>query len=348
MKRSLTILFFVFAIIANNSKTFAQNNDDLQIMAAVDISAHSIDADDNYTKFELFYDKGREYFDEEDYLNALPYFLEAYSYNPIFTSSLALTCHHLNLYNRAIMYLKDALYDNPNLQNKGNLAAFYSEIGENSLALEYLDEVLQCNPQYMYALNNKAAIFMEQGNLDQALELLNEASLLELESESSFAVVFCNIGEVYQLKEASDSAVYYFDKALEIDPDLSQATILKIKELVKRGKSECEYKQLCISLIESESSIIKKNKVSYKSYFNRASAYKYLGNEVQMTEDLNEALTILDQLISLYPKSNTFLKMRAEMYAMLGNEQQAAADFEQLLKINPGNLTALKYLNKIK
>lgn len=299
------------------------------------------------------YDKAIDYYQDQEYLKAL-YNLQSIeeqnSYNKNISFYLGLSCVELNWYASALNYFFNAadLYAD-NLSNNyvitiANVGAMYALIGQDDLALRYINESLGMKPDYATSLNNLASVLMEQGKFDEAISVVLEG--LETANSKNKSYLYSNLGDLYIWKEQPDSAYFYYDKAIEIDPNFINALIAKAIELNKSGKKKSEYQSLCNDIIKNETAYLTKNPEGYRNLSNRAQAYQLLNNRKAMKADIDRAMPIVNKLIALHPEGYQLVKMRANLYDMLGDTQKAIADYKTVLQLNPTNPTALNYLKQ--
>ena len=327
-KSRIVLLVFSLMMLLSTLKAFSQTTND---------STPPLD-------FDQLYEKGREYFQKGEYNTSLNYLQQAAIINlndDVLATYLGITCKELNLYGSAIAYFQNALTIEDSKSYLGNLGGIYGELGQYDLSLEYLNEALSIDPYYSYGLNNKGSLLMQLGQYDEALATLTKAMN---NVESPLAQSYSNIGEIYQEMGQSESSMLFFDKAIAADSTLSEAMILKAKELRKLGRPLSEYKSLCDKVIKTESNTLSKNPQAFKSLFFRASAYQYLSENDLMIDDLNRALLILDNLTPLYPEASRLFVRKAEIYNMLGNVEDAIENYRLALDLEPEIISANQYL----
>lgn len=99
------------------------------------------------------------------------------------------------------------------------LGVMYDQVGD-STAIDYYNSALDIYPNSLEAWYNKAMFYQNRGRLQEAHDCYQTIH----EIDSTWADAYYNQGYIYLLiDENLDSAVYYFDKAVNFDPTFYQA-----------------------------------------------------------------------------------------------------------------------------
>ncbi|MCS7279374.1 MAG: tetratricopeptide repeat protein [Thermodesulfobacteriaceae bacterium] len=101
-------------------------------------------------------------------------------------------------------------------------------------ALEVFNQVLSLNPDYVKALEARAVIYLQKGEVDLAEEDLRCA--LKLEPEN--ARIYYRLGQVYYRKKDLDQALELFNKAVELDPTYTASYMAISQVLRDKGLEE--------------------------------------------------------------------------------------------------------------
>jgi tetratricopeptide (TPR) repeat protein len=119
----------------------------------------------------------------------------------------------------AIHVLKKAVHLNSNPELLSNLALAYQESGVIEKAMDLYGEALVMESQYINVLFNQHAIWLDQGNIDNAI--LNLQKILNL-NPNDYEVMYMllNIHKAYQ-----DVSLSQYENALSQGDDLSQSRL---------------------------------------------------------------------------------------------------------------------------
>jgi tetratricopeptide (TPR) repeat protein len=94
---------------------------------------------------------------------------------------------------------------------------------DSAKALGIFDEILEIEPENIDAINGKGSTLMKLNRFDEAEECFNQSLSI---SENSSALL--NKGIINKHKNNFDKALYYYEKAYEINPNLENiVTLLK-------------------------------------------------------------------------------------------------------------------------
>jgi len=101
-------------------------------------------------------------------------------------------------------------------------------------ALEYFNKILNINPEFIKALEARAAIYLQKGELELAENDLKVA--IELEPEN-YRLYF-RLGQVYYRKKDLDQALELFTKAIDLNPMYPAAYMARSQVLREKGLEE--------------------------------------------------------------------------------------------------------------
>jgi len=272
------------------------------------------------------FDEGKKYLSQGQNNKALAYFQIAslYGKDPAPVVMAGNACYKMELYASAIDYYKDAIDLSDSQAAHNNLGLLYGVLGYDDLALEVYEDI--DGEKYPNKYVAIGAIAKRHGNYTKALENMHIAK----EIEKSY-VPWYNLGIIHSDLNNMDSALYYFDKAIEISPEDYSGYNGKLSAFVKLNKSPEEYKHLCEKIIE----LCPKHTEKTSHLKARAEAYRLTKQESKMKADLEKCLQKLNYLIELHPDAYPFIIDRAEVHVPLGNKEQAIADYKRALHFNP-------------
>lgn len=101
-----------------------------------------------------------------------------------------------------------------------NTGWLLTEMGNDKLAMEYYQNAVDLKPQNMNALYGMAKSQQDLGEYDEALTYYRKM----IKIDSTFFISYFNQGFIQQYYEHElDSATYFYDKVLEIDPKYKRA-----------------------------------------------------------------------------------------------------------------------------
>ncbi len=113
----------------------------------------------------------------------------------------------------------DALAKNPNCWvGHNNLGFLFLEKGQVDEALEQFQKVLEINPNYAEAYNNLGNALLQKGQLGKAIDQFQKA----LEINPNYAEAHSNLGNALLQEGQLDDAIDHFQKGLQINPNYSE------------------------------------------------------------------------------------------------------------------------------
>ena len=101
----------------------------------------------------------------------------------------------------------------------------YKNMGEMDKAILYLEKILIIKPKQVDTLVELALCEASSFNMDRAVELLEQAAKIKEDPE-----ILCNLGMAYLNTGSIDDAIYYIERAYELNPE-DEITISCMREL---------------------------------------------------------------------------------------------------------------------
>jgi len=101
-------------------------------------------------------------------------------------------------------------------------------------ALEIFNRVLDAEPTHVKALEARAVIFMQKGELEAAQKDIEAA--IEVEPENPR--LYYRLGQVYYRKKDLDRALELFTKAIDLDPTYPAPYMARSQILREKGMEE--------------------------------------------------------------------------------------------------------------
>ena len=212
-------------------------------------------------KFLINYHYGRIHQNDDDYQEAMRYYLTAGKYalaahknyylGLVYTRIGELYSEQMN-FNGALEYYRNA-YDaweklrNPAFLNNAtlNIANTYSSLKDNDNAVKYYLQALQAakrqgdNDMVIACLSNLGDIYISEGDYTKALQAVKEIELIVPDGLSIYQ--YRILIKVYYLQHKIDSARYYFNIASELAKDIrddAQLAYLAMQIELASGNSE--------------------------------------------------------------------------------------------------------------
>lgn len=101
----------------------------------------------------------------------------------------------------------------------------YKNMGELDKAMLYFEKILMIRPKQVDTLVELALCEASSFNMDRAIELLEQAAKIKEDPE-----ILCNLGMAYLNNGDIDDAIYYIERAYELNPE-DEITISCMREL---------------------------------------------------------------------------------------------------------------------
>lgn len=140
--------------------------------------------------------------------------------------------------------------------------------------------------------------------------------------------ILCKIGYLYTLMAKSESAIYYYDKAIKSNP--INAAAYCNRGLLYIYKDHPNFKKA----INDFNMALKIDPKDSKYLYNRGVALAYMGK-------YNEAIKDFTAAIVINPNYWAAHSNRGSAHMILKNYKQGFLDYDSALKINPGDIIAL-------
>jgi len=163
-------------------------------------------------------------------------------------SNLGILHHDHSSYDKAIVFLKNAIMFYEKVKNYKNETSTLRIIGDNFVfcgkrdsALYYYNQSLRlaviCNKSKLQSevKNSMGITYRETGNYEQAIKYFNEALAIPNDSVE-YARILLNIAKVYILENNTDSVNIYLDKAIAFN--ISNPWLIRTSYLLKSQSAE--------------------------------------------------------------------------------------------------------------
>jgi predicted O-linked N-acetylglucosamine transferase (SPINDLY family) len=182
--------------------------------------------------------------------------------------------------------------------------------------------VLAGMPRHVDALHGLGLLKFQQGQLNEACELLRRAVR---ESPKSSAVR-SSLGSVLAALRCFDEALACFDTVLKRDPRDAAARYNRAVVLDTLARNE--------EALAEFDKVLKQRHDDADAWFNR-------GNVLARVERYEEALTSYDHALAIAPRAPSIINNRGVVLSRLDRHEEALASFDSALAINPQYVDAL-------
>ncbi|CAG5133559.1 unnamed protein product [Candidula unifasciata] len=227
-------------------------------------------------------------------------------------------------------------------------------------ALKHYDAAFQLDPTNITVLTNKAAVYYEQGNLDECIKTCEQAVDIGRENRADFqsiAKAMARIANAYLKKNELDQALLYYNKSLSEHraPDIVkkvQEVQQKIKErdrlayvnpelsLQEKEKGNAAFKEGNYPVaVQHYSEAIKRNPDDAKLYSNRAACYTKLMEFALALKDSEECIKLDPTFVKGYLRKGAILLAMKE-------PTKATVAYQKALELDPNNAEALEGYRK--
>lgn len=149
-----------------------------------------------------------------------PYLSEPYFMKGMIYRTDYYTTGRIESWDMAISSLQTAIEQDPNNYSAYvQLGVMFDEMGDSS-ALDYYNSALDIYPESTEAWYNKGIFYQNSGKIEEAFECYRTLHKID----STWADPYYNEGYIHLLiTEDLDSAIFYFSRAVELDPTFFQA-----------------------------------------------------------------------------------------------------------------------------
>jgi len=196
--------------------------------------------------------------------------------------------------------------------------------------MEHLRISLRINPHFGQTYFKLGYVYQNlKSNTDSAIFYYNRA----IEESPSDAMAFNNLGSVYNHLGVQELASYYFNKAVEVNPYFTPAIRNRDDHKRKTGLDIHQFpSKLPPEIIEK----IAKNK--------DALFYFKLGTNLTLSGDYEKGARYLEKAIEMDPTHEDSYLNLSTCYGMLEKYNENIEVLNKLLKINPNNAKAYQLL----
>ncbi len=223
-------------------------------------------------------------------------------------------------------------------------------------------QTLKYHPDAQAARLNLGYVYRESGLYEKSLEQLNIA----IAREPANALAYVNIGQVYEKQYRTDDAIAAYKKAIEVNAKERDAYMSLGMLYERQGKIDdalALYKEVekinplyapvynNLGSVYMQKNDVTNAKAAYKKaveinpYY--ADAHFNLAFILAKEGDLNGAAQEYESTLSLEGDKVETLTTLASLYAELNKTGETVSTLQRILKIDPANAFALRFMNAI-
>lgn len=203
-------------------------------------------------------------------------------------------------------------------------ATLYGVKGENDKAIEMLGKIELTEYNEAAILVKKARLLLSDLKVDEAIAVLEPLYVKTQDAEAAFL-----LSTVYMAKKDYDKAKSYAQELIdknEFDDFYYSAVYTRAAALVRSGDPES------VSALREANKIFRaacaRNPGYVQYYLYRAVCHKEL-------REFNEAIEMLDYIITVAPKLAEAYYLRSLVFTELGQDEKAASDKEKAVILKP-------------
>lgn len=203
-------------------------------------------------------------------------------------------------------------------------ATIYGAKGENDKAIKILDEMEITEYNESAVLVKKAKLLLSDLKIDEAIEVLEPLYAKTQDAEAAYL-----LSTIFMAKKDYGKAKGYAQELIdknEFDDYYYSAVYTKAAALVRSGDPES------VSALREANKIFRaacaRNPGYVQFYLYRAVCHKELN-------ELNEAIELLDYIVSVAPQLAEAYYLRGMIFAELGQNEKAASDNEKAVMLKP-------------
>jgi len=237
---------------------------------------------------------------------------------------------------------------------------------DDKTAENYYDQVLRIDSNNLLALNGKAKSLAALGNAKEAMNVIDKAILLD----PTFPNSYYSKGAIHLSLEQDKDALFYFEKAHELDPYGISPIIGKGSALYYLGRysesistmdgalgiSSDNTDALSIQALsftsrdntgDQFSALMKFNRVleidpSYPDVIhNKKIVLNQIAQNYDSDNDFEKAISYYDQILEIDPKYIDALNNKAYTLYNMGKSKEALSYFDNALDVNPNFVQSL-------
>lgn len=230
---------------------------------------------------------------------------------------------------QAYLYLeKAARLNSKDVDSRLVLAQRFLRKGDLKKAGQYVTEILKRNPSSLKALLLKARIAEQKGDKKELQRIYKKVISLDPKNDTAFY----NLGVLYYESGDLKSGLTYLEMYIKKYPKEAAAHEI-VFDIYKRQKDEKKAFEEAKIIVQ-----LKPKKVEYYlfifDYLNRQKAY-------------GKMIPLLEKGVKSNPKNTVLRESLLYAYLKTGKEDQAVNQIDELLKINPGDVSLMLQMARL-
>ena len=206
-----------------------------------------------------------------------------------------------------------------------NRGVIYAHRDEYDLAIRDFSTALELNPNDFFAYNNRGNAYNDIGQVDKAIKDFNKAIYLK----ADYTNAFNNRGNAYVKKHDFDLAIKDFNTAIQLDPGFAGAYNSRGTAYHEKGDIQ--------KAIGDFNEAIKLETNYVNPYINRGRAYGRKGEIAEAIADFNKVIELVPDYAEAYYDRGIAYGKRREF-------EHAIADYTKAIELNPDCVNA--YCNR--
>lgn len=208
------------------------------------------------------------------------------------------------------------------------LSELYFIVRQYQKAIDYANKALKIDEHLAQAYFLKGSIYRESGDTARAISSLETA----VEQDNKFEDAFFDIGVMYAARK-NPIALEYYENVIRINPNNENVKYARAKLLQDLGRTD--------EAIHEYEMIVDRDKTCANCYYNMGAIY------LELKKDNNKALELFTKAIEANPNYVEAYFARGFTYARMKDKENAKADYNMCLKIQPNYDAAVDAINRL-
>jgi tetratricopeptide (TPR) repeat protein/TolB-like protein/predicted Ser/Thr protein kinase len=206
------------------------------------------------------------------------------------------------------------------------LATAYLGIGQSKQAIEAFQKAIQLNPYYWGSQNQLGSAYYNLGDYPKALEAFKQVTVLAPDNQMGYQ----NIGNVYLQEGKYQEAIPYFQKAIQIEPNMANYTNL--------GSAYFFLKQYANS-VEAFEKAVEFNPNDATLAVNLADGYRAAGQQDKARAAYEKAISTGFKQLQTNPQDAAVVDQIALAFAKTGKAHEAENFSRRARAIDKNNVS---------
>lgn len=208
------------------------------------------------------------------------------------------------------------------------LGELYYIVRQYQKALDYINKALKIDEHIAKGYFLKGKVYSETGDTNRAISGFETAT----EQDNAYEDAFYDLGVIYAARK-NPLALEYYQNALRINPKNMDTKYARAKCLQDIGRVDEAIKEYEV--------LISENKSCENCYYNLGAIY------LNLKKDNKKALEYFTKAIEINPSYVQAYFARGYTYSKLKDKENAKADYNMCLKIEPNYEAAIEGLNEL-